>query len=113
MKLQLSIDDFHRKAATYMPTDLLSSIDVNEQRVEEEWEDAQYDSEEDDILPTMPYTNTPSTIGSYNQASATYSKIPQPHSPASGFSPPLANTPAVVTGTGAATSYTEAYPRRI
>ena len=54
MKLQLSIDDFHRKAATYMPTDLLSSIDVNEQRVEEEWEDAQYDSEEDDILPTMP-----------------------------------------------------------
>ena len=55
MKLQLSIDDFHRKAATYMPeTDLLSGRNVKEQRVEEEWEDAMYDSEEDDVLITMP-----------------------------------------------------------
>ena len=55
MKLQLSIDEFHQKAAIYMPeTDLLPSINVNEQRMEEEWEDAMYDSEEDDILLTMP-----------------------------------------------------------
>ena len=55
MKLQLSIDDFHRKAAIYMPgTDSLPSIGVNERNTEEEWVDAVYDSEDDDMFLTLP-----------------------------------------------------------
>ena len=38
-----------------MPTtDLPPGINVNEQNVEEEWGDALYDSEDDDILPDVP-----------------------------------------------------------
>ena len=41
MKLQLSIDEFHRKAAIYMPeTESMSEIHVNASSTEEEWEDA-------------------------------------------------------------------------
>ena len=55
MKLQSSIDDFHRKAAIYMPgTDLLPGIHSNEQNVEEDWEDTAYDSEDDDIPLALP-----------------------------------------------------------
>ena len=55
MKLQLSIDEFHRKAAIYMPeTESMSEIHVNASSTEEEWEDAAYDSEDDDIVLTLP-----------------------------------------------------------
>ena len=54
IKLQASIDDFHRKAAIYMPEmDLLSSQN-NDQSTVSEWEDANYDSEEDDSSYSIP-----------------------------------------------------------
>ena len=54
-KLQLSIDDFHRKSAIYMPeTDLEPGINGNEQSVETEWEDTMYDSEDDEMLLSLP-----------------------------------------------------------
>lgn len=68
-KLQLSIDDFHRKAAVYVPeTDLLSGSVIDEESATSEWEDAVYDSEDDDILLPMPGTFIPD-VGAQRSAS--------------------------------------------
>ena len=54
IRLQASIDDFHRKAGIYMPEmDLLSSQD-NGQSPAGEWEDGDYDSEEDEASYPIP-----------------------------------------------------------
>ena len=55
MKLQLSIDDFHRKVVLYMPeSNRLSGGAADQDVVADEWEEAVYDSEDDDVVPGMP-----------------------------------------------------------
>ena len=64
MKLQLSIDDFHRKVTLYMPeSNQLSGSATDQHDVVDEWEDAVYDSDDDDDVPSMPggYTSNANT----------------------------------------------------
>ena len=55
LKLQASIDDFHRKASIYMPEmDLFPGPNISEQGMTGEWEDTTYDSEDDDVSLAIP-----------------------------------------------------------
>ena len=64
MRLQESIDDFHRKAAIYMPEMNSLSSRSNEPSTMDEWvDDAAYDSEEDDSSLPIPgaFRNEPNS----------------------------------------------------